>query len=126
MKKRSFATLAGGILTASLLLTACGGSSDTGSYESAASNSYKGYDSYETAAAESSAYYDGDWGTEYETYDSTGSTAETPEVTDTSRKLIKTVNLDVETKEFDNLISGIGHLHEKRLHRTQYKIIVCY
>ncbi len=107
MKRERILKLAGGLLATSLLLTACGGGSDaTSSYEATASNSYKGYDSYETAAAES-AYYDGDWGTEYETYDSTGSTAETPEVVDTSRKLIKTVNLDVETKEFDALLTGI-------------------
>ncbi len=108
MKKRNF--LIKGIAIASLgsmLMAGCGSSS---SYDSYAANSEmteaKAYDDY--AYGDGGEYYaveemaDYDYG-----YDNSGSTAATPSVIDTSRKLITTANLSVETKEFDTMIDDI-------------------
>ena len=114
MKKRNFETkIITGLLTAGMILslTACG-SSSKGSYGisdlmdedySAASN--------EAAAPEASAYEDGFGMTEG--YDSAGNAQDTsttvPEETAATadRKLIKTVNMDVETREYDKLLSAV-------------------
>ena len=114
MKKRNFETkIITGLLTAGMILslTACG-SSSKGSYGisdlmdadySAASN--------EAAAPEASAYEDGFGMTEG--YDSEGNAQDTsntvPEETTATadRKLIKTVNMDVETREYDKLLSAV-------------------
>lgn len=114
MKKRNFETkIITGLLTAGMILslTACG-SSSKGSYGisdlmdadySAASN--------EAAAPEASAYEDGFGMTEG--YDSEGNAQDTsntvPEETAATadRKLIKTVNMDVETREYDKLLSAV-------------------
>lgn len=113
MKKRNFETkIITGLLTAGMILslTACG-SSSKGSYGisdlmdadySAASN--------EAAAPEASA--EGGFGMT-EGYDSEGNAQDTsntvPEETAATadRKLIKTVNMDVETREYDKLLSAV-------------------
>ncbi|MCR5300970.1 MAG: DUF4349 domain-containing protein [Lachnospiraceae bacterium] len=123
MKRRSLAVLAGAVM-ASVLLAGCGGSSS-----SQADRSYKEV-AEDTAAAASEAYYDYDGAVEeeyeYATDDvyGTNSAAEMPEEAKTSgseqvsdselqssaasnRKLIKTVNMSAETREFDKLISNI-------------------
>ncbi len=61
-------------------------------------------------AAETADYYDYDYGfegSEVKMDDSTGSSVSTPTTVDTSRKLITTSYLDVETKEFDQLYADV-------------------
>jgi hypothetical protein len=109
MKKRRLIGLAGAILAMALCLTACGSSSyDSARSSSVTSGSSKSSNSYATESAMAD-YYEApasaEWGTDYES--STANEADTPNTVDTSRKLIKTVNLNVETKEFDSLIAGV-------------------
>ncbi len=103
MKKKLILCLAG--ITTFSLLTACGNKGDdyfTGKGETASTNSYYATeDVYEYAACETTADYEESYYEEYE------STTEAPEVQDTGRKLISTVSLDVETKEFETLIPNI-------------------
>jgi hypothetical protein len=126
MKKRFLATI-GIAVSAAMLLTACGGGNK--------STSYSGYSNYAAtescAEASGSAYYDDynyDYGYAEEAtvadYDDFGTTSgsssgsQADSVTDSAsvsdktkvdnnRKLIKTVDLDVETKEFDSLITTL-------------------
>lgn len=114
MKKRNFETkIITGLLTAGMILslTACG-SSSKGSYGiSDLMDADYSVASNEAAAPEASAYEDGFGMTEG--YDSaenaqdTGNTVPEETAATADRKLIKTVNMDVETREYDKLLSAI-------------------
>lgn len=113
MKKRNFETkIITGLLTAGMILslTACG-SSSKGSYGiSDLMDADYAVASNEAAAPEASA--EGGFGMT-EGYDSAGNAQDTsttvPEETAATadRKLIKTVNMDVETREYDKLLSAV-------------------
>lgn len=126
MKKR-FLALTGIALSSAMLLTACGGgnssapslSNSKGAYADSAvtteSAYYEDYDyAYDYDYAEEAAEYDYEGydefgttgGTVAETVDDSASVSEKKKV-DNNRKLIKTVNMDVETKEFDQLITTL-------------------
>lgn len=84
--------------TAAISLAACGGSD---SY----SSDYDLYDEYEYEdwdyeSSESAEFYDSEVGFD-------GGTYEGSQITDTSRKLISTVDISGETKEFDSAIDSI-------------------
>ena len=111
MKKRNLATkIFTGLLTVGtvLSLTACGsassryGTSNLMDADFAVSN--------ETAAS-SAQYYDSGFGTKNaesaEAADNTVTEEGAANVTATERKLIKTVNMDVETREYDKLMSAV-------------------
>ena len=109
MKKRTILGLVVGI---SLILTACGGTgsskNDSAMYaespvattESYAGNDYA-YEDYEYAEEE----YD-DEGIVTSTADG-GDVSVSENANTSNRKLIKTVNLNVETKSFDELVTGL-------------------
>ncbi len=114
MKKRNFETkIITGLLTAGMVfsLTACG---------SAAGSKYGINDlmdadfavasSNETASA-SAQYYDGGFGTDTaesaEAADNTVTEEGAVSVTTTERKLIKNVDMNVETREYDKLLSAV-------------------
>lgn len=112
MKKRNFETkIITGLLTAGMILslTACGSSSKSSDLMDAdysvASN--------EAAASEAAAYEDGFGMTEGYDYagnaQDTGNTVpeETADAVVADRKLIKTVNMDVETREYDKLLNAV-------------------
>ena len=114
MKKRNFETkIITGLLTAGMILslTACG-SSSKGSYGiSDLMDADYEVASNEAAAPEASAYEDGFGMTEgYDSAENAQDTSTTvPEETAATadRKLIKTVNMDVETREYDKLLSAV-------------------
>ena len=114
MKKRNFETkIITGLLTAGMILslTACG-SSSKGSYGiSDLMDADYAVASNEAAAPEASAYEDGFGMTEgYDPAENTQDKSTTvPEETAATadRKLIKTVNMDVETREYDKLLSAV-------------------
>lgn len=129
MKKRFLVTI-GIAVSAAMLLSACGSGSKSASY-----NGYGNYAATESAMEPSSAYYDDyDYNYDYDyeyaeeaataDYDDFGTTSgsssgsQAESVTDSAsvsdktkvdnnRKLIKTIDLDVETKEFDSLITTL-------------------
>lgn len=116
MKKRNFETkIITGLLTAGMILslTACG-SSSKGSYGiSDLMDADYAVASNEAAAPEASTYEDGFGMTEgYDSAENAQDTSTTvpEESADTAvadRKLIKTVNMDVETREYDKLLSAV-------------------
>lgn len=108
MKKNGIkACLIAALLMAVLSFPACGGSSDSSgnykysepemAYESAAYDSYSDDYDYTGEVYAEEAKVTADANTSVEVNESNTS----------NRKLIKTVNMTVETKEFDNLIAGI-------------------
>ena len=113
MKKRNLETkIITGLLTAGMVLslTACGsvagskyGINDLMDADFAVSSSN------ETAAAQS--YYDSGFGTDTaenaESADNTVTEESTANVTATERKLIKTVDMNVETREYDKLLASV-------------------
>lgn len=116
MKKRKFSTkLMTGLFTAGMVvaLTACGSSSDSRygindlmDADFAVSN--------ETSAATAQSYYDSGFGmsgTEYAEAEASTDTTVSEEgaasAATTDRKLIKTVNMDVETREYDKLLASV-------------------
>lgn len=105
MKKRNLIV---GILLASVIFTGCGstaGGSKSGAVDDVA---------YDTAApAENFSYYDGAGMAEEVTTEEMPEAAEPSQVQDTSRKLIKTVNMSVETRDFDTLLSLIEEKVQK-------------
>ncbi len=126
MKKR-FLALTGIALSSAMLLTACGGgdsapslSDAKGAYDNSFATSESAYyDDYdyeyypEETTVETAAEYDEGYdefgtssGAVADTVDDSASVSEKKKV-DNNRKLIKTVNLDVETKEFDQLINTL-------------------
>ncbi len=117
MKKRAFQVLAA-MLTAGVLLTGCGSGSsyDGGSYKSSESASAPAamndaaYGVYSSAAEEmteeKSIDYDGD--VESNPDSSLDAEAVTQEPQNASRKLIKTMEYSVETKDLDVLLAGLN------------------
>ncbi len=94
------------ILLAGLLLAGCGGMSEA--TEGVSRETAAMYDTSVTYDADMADSYEVDGTTEEATQDNMvtdTSGIETP--VDTSQKLIKTVTLNMETKEFDTLLSGI-------------------
>lgn len=113
MKKRNFETkIITGLLTAGMILslTACGSSSKDSNGISDLMDADYSVASNEAAASEASA--EGGFGMT-EGYDSaenaqdTGNTVPEETAATTDRKLIKTVNMDVETREYDKLLSAV-------------------
>ena len=121
MKKR-FLALTVIALSSAMLLTACGGGSTSASKsaydmpmteatsEAAYYDDYDYYD-YDYEADYAEEYNDAEFGTTSGTavadaVDDSASVSEKKTV-DNNRKLIKTVNMDVETKEFDALINTL-------------------
>ena len=110
MKKRTIMTVLAGILTAAVL-AGCGGSSASSSEKMASEPMYEdaGYAYADAEEAMTDDVY------EYEGSSATGAsnTADTDVPTDSeiqsnsNRKLIKTVNMSVETREFDKLIANV-------------------
>ena len=94
-----------------MLITGCGSSYDSASYQMApayednakttGSSYYDEAADYNMVSEESIADYD------YGMGDGSDADVSTPSVMDTSRKLITTANLSVETKEFDKMVSDI-------------------
>lgn len=89
------------LMVAVLSFPACGGSSsDSSKYAATESAAYDGvYDDYE--------YADEVYAEEAKVTTDANTGVEVSESNTSNRKLIKTVNMTVETKEFDSLISGI-------------------
>lgn len=138
--KKNVCLLFSGIIAASLVLGACG-SSNKSDYASAPAEAIAdyGYDmgassyaSKEMKMAEEECY-DGDV---YETYneevsaDANGFEEDTEAIAATAnRKLIKTVNLNVETREFDKLIETVnakvaslgGYVENSNISGSSYK-----
>lgn len=109
MKKRILKTkIITGLLTAGMIvsLTACGSSSQGGYGISDLMDA-----DYEVASKEAAAYEDGFGMTEgydpAENPQDTGNTVPEETAATTDRKLIKTVNMDVETREYDKLLSAV-------------------
>lgn len=108
------------LVMAAILMTGCGSSGDKlnlmteSAYDSGYyDESFGGYAtddiySYDAAAAE--AVEDMEWEASAEEAGGVKDDAESPQVQDTNRKLIKNVNMDVETEEFDTLL---GRVEEK-------------
>ncbi len=108
-------------LISGLLFAGCGSSkqyaetaaADTAAYESAYDAGGTGYlsdgvysaGSYDAAAAEEAAAEENGAAPAEEAGE--GASGDTPAVQDTSRKLIRNVNLDVETETFDELLSSV-------------------
>ena len=106
------------VITLGLVLAGCGGGNK--SYEMAADTAAMGksaaYDaggsylsndiySYETEAAVEMP--------EEAIVEESGSTSQTPEVQDVKRKLIRNVNLEVETETFDELLTAVEEKTER-------------
>ena len=89
------------LLTMAFLTTACGASSK---YESAASAPMAMDMAVEEAAVEE--YY-GEEPAEMETGSGVTTNSEIAQTAQTSRKLIRTFDLNIQTKEFDEVLSGI-------------------
>lgn len=109
MKKRICTIVTGTMIVASML-AGCGGSSDSYSKAAATSN-YDYNDSYAAEEAYVDYAYEDDI---YEYAEENGASYANKEVasddelaSNTNRKLIKTVNMSVETREFDKLIAAI-------------------
>lgn len=110
MKKRLIGLLIAGVVTSSMLL-GCGGS-DYSSREMAASESfYSDYAYDDVYMSKNEAEYAEmpmEAATEESSYaGNNGAKTENVEAKDTSRKIIKTVNLNVETEEFDKLLANV-------------------
>lgn len=88
-----------------LVLTGCGGSAKTTADTAVAADAY---DNGGTGYLTDDIYsYAQENGYAAEASEEEIDRSESPEVVDTSRKLIKNVNLDVETEEFDTLLSTV-------------------
>ena len=106
---------------AAVLMTGCGSGYNKADMmaESAAYEPEYNYDSsfggyatddiytYDAAAAPEEVMVDEDWEMAAEEAGGTQSSAESPQVQDTNRKLIKNVNMEVETEEFDTLLDKV-------------------
>ena len=122
-KRRSRLRAISAILLITIAIYACGGSksaySETGAGAPAAAEEEIAYDtsaSYDAGATlKQSAAYTGetceyemaDEAAAAEEYAQEGSGQDTVAARDTSRKLIKTVNISAETEEFDTLVPGL-------------------
>ncbi len=116
MKKRKLSTkLMTGLLTAGMVLslTACGSSSDS-RYGVSNLMDADFVVGDETSAATAQSYYDSGFDTSGSEYteekaspDTTVSEESAAGAATTDRKLIKTVNMDVETREYDKLLASV-------------------
>lgn len=120
MKKRVFCVVLASICVAATL-AGCGGSSSTAASEKSVRNESAEYYDDEAIAAAAPAYSDDiyEYGETEEAYEETssasaGSSASSEDVpsdseiqSNSNRKLIKTVNLTAETREFDSLIANV-------------------
>ena len=130
-KKASFRCKVGAISASMLLLlggcsSGASNSADAVNMKSAAQNDYYSGEEYEVANAADAEYAMGDNGG----MSTTTSTAEqvTPGGAATNRKLIRTINMDVETKAFDELISSVeeqvrnaqGYIEQSNIYNGNY------
>ncbi len=96
------------LAVAALVLSACGSSSKNLEMQSIAADNYTNaaMDSSEQGYAINEEMYEAEWEADDGTFAEAGSSTSAPSapVQDTNRKLIKTVNLTVETQEFDKLL----------------------
>lgn len=111
MKKMNlFGKLAvAGLLSVSML-AGCGSADSASGNYAVAPSTVNGGESYDYTTEESIADYEYDYGFdnyEMKVDESAGTSASTPSVVDTSRKLVTTSYLDVETKEFDQLYADV-------------------
>lgn len=112
MKKRNGKILCITWMTVAVLLAGCGSNKgDNAAYESVADNSYATQSAYDKGAGE---YYDDDIYSSaavtedvMEEQEAGVTPAEAPQVQDTSRKLIRNVNMNVETENFDELLATV-------------------
>ncbi|MCH5281558.1 MAG: DUF4349 domain-containing protein [Lachnospiraceae bacterium] len=113
MKKRNGKALLITWMTAAALLAGCGSGkgADNTAYEPIAENSYATQGAYDTGAGE---YYDDDIYSSasladeaVEAEEAGAAPADAPQVQDTSRKLIRNVNMNVETENFDELLATV-------------------
>lgn len=110
------------VCAAALLLAGCGASSGSSKYAADTA-------SVTTEAAMDDAYfYDYEEAAEYEMPEENGTGSTTTEVQDTSRKLIRNVDMDVETEEFDALLVNVqnrikslsGYLESSNVYNGSY------
>lgn len=108
MKKidSGFKTAATLLVISALMLTGCGSSFD--SAKSQASGSTVNYASEAAYDSADYGYFDDAYSAEYDTEEKArGGSDGGLEVNDTSRKLIKNVNLSVETEDYDTLVNNV-------------------
>lgn len=101
-----------------LMLTGCGSSSKSAAMDSGATANGSAAAAGAAQAADLYSYYAADTAaaaeeTAYEMDMDTGAGAESPQVQDTQRKLIRNVNLDVETEDFDELLENLQSKTER-------------
>ena len=111
MKKRNSGTrIITGLLTAGMILslTACGNAGSKYGINDLMDADFAVASSNETTVASAQSYSDSGFGmTENNSGAETAVTEEAVEAATTDRKLIKTVNMDVETREYDKLLSTV-------------------
>lgn len=105
---------------AAVLMTGCGSAKNEdmmlqSAYDGGYYNSVGGYAtddiySYEAAEAPSEVMEEAEWETSAQEAGGVKGASESPRIQDTNRKLIKNVNMEVETEEFDTLL---GRVEEK-------------
>ena len=113
MKKRNGKILCITWMTVAALLAGCGSGkgADNTAYEPLVENSYATQGAYDKGAGE---YYDDDIYSSaavadeaVEAEEAGAAPADAPQVQDTSRKLIRNVNMNVETENFDELLATV-------------------
>lgn len=92
------------MISAAMLMTGCGSSSGKSSYASEALDKLAYYE-----ASEAADFYDYDYAAEEAMVESSanGASESSVEVNDTSRKLIKNVDLDVQTNDLEELVTNV-------------------
>lgn len=100
MKKRLLTVIT--VCMLSVSLAACGGSSESSSYDAAIEEAAAEYPAEEYYGAEMNSYATEDVMVDEMTGEVTNESAAV-----SNRKLIKTVNLDVETKDYDGLVANL-------------------
>lgn len=109
MKKRISVCMI--ILLTISLLTACGGASKDQASNAVSATMAAAMDSVSYKAESNSTYASESTYSEVGTTSALGGSSAINTVTDTSRKLIRTVNLDVETEDFETLMEKLeGHI----------------
>lgn len=111
------------VCASALLLAGCGGSSGNSDYAAETAAMTKG------AAMDDAYFYDYEEAAEeYEIPEENGTGSAADEVQDTSRKLIRNVDMDVETEEFDALLVNVqnrikslsGYLESSNVYNGSY------
>ncbi len=109
MKKGKIKVIVAMLVGVSLLASGCGSSSSKSADRSAPAADYAtATESYESGYMSDDIYY-----AEDAIEEEAGAGAESPQVQDSSRKLIKNVNLQVETETFDDLLSRVTEKTER-------------